>query len=75
LLGFGSVWYWHYTEQLGMGDLRPYYLVQFGAIAAVMMMTVMFPPRYTGTRTELEMFVLYTTAKVQHMKTMIMLIV
>lgn len=29
LLGMASVWYWHVTEQMGRGDLRPYLLVQF----------------------------------------------
>jgi len=28
-VGLGATLYWHYTEQAGVGDLRPYLLVQF----------------------------------------------
>ncbi len=35
MVGAASVVYWHITERLGVGDLRPYGMVQFGAIAAI----------------------------------------
>ena len=36
LAGVGSVLYWYGTETAGRGDLRPYILVQFGSLAAVL---------------------------------------
>jgi len=29
VIGVGSVWLWHFTEEWGFGDLRLYYWVQF----------------------------------------------
>lgn len=46
-LGAGSVVYWHWTEQRGLGDLRLYALVQFYPIVAVPLMLWWLPPRYT----------------------------
>ncbi len=48
-VGLGSVWYWHWTEQQGHGDLRPYYLVQFYPILGIPLLLLLFPPRYTRT--------------------------
>jgi hypothetical protein len=49
LLGLASVLYWHWTERQGLGDLRPYYLVQFYPLLAIPLLVALFPPRYTGT--------------------------
>lgn len=49
-IGGGSVAYWHFTEAIGHGDLRPYGLVLFYPFLAVFLMLFLFPPRYTGTR-------------------------
>lgn len=51
LLGLGvlSTLYWHFGEQRGVGDLRPYALVQFGSLVAIPLMALLFPPRYSGT--------------------------
>jgi Ceramidase len=49
VLGVLSTLYWHVGETLGMGDLRPYALVQFGSLVAIPLMIWLFPPRYTGT--------------------------
>jgi hypothetical protein len=49
LVGLGSVLYWHFTEQRGHGDLRPYYLVQFYPLFGIPLLVGLFPPRYTGT--------------------------
>lgn len=49
LVGLASVLYWHWTEERGQGDLRPYYLVQFGTMLALPVLLLFFPPRYTGT--------------------------
>jgi hypothetical protein len=50
LIGGGSVFYWHFTEAAGHGDLRPYGLVLFYPYLAVFLMLFLFPPRYTGTK-------------------------
>lgn len=46
--GVFSVFYWDYTEGLGQGDLRPYALVQFFPIVAILMMIALFPAKYPG---------------------------
>ncbi|HYD19087.1 MAG TPA: ceramidase domain-containing protein [Patescibacteria group bacterium] len=43
--GLFSVWYWDHTEALGQGDLRPYALVQFFPIVAILLMISLFPAR------------------------------
>ena len=43
LFGILSVVYWHYTESLGKGDLRPYIFVQFYPILTVPLITFLFP--------------------------------
>jgi hypothetical protein len=48
-LGLCSVLYWHFTERMGRGDLRPYYFVQFYPMLALPMLLLLFPPRYTRT--------------------------
>jgi hypothetical protein len=48
-LGIGSVWYWHVSEQRGQGDLRLYGLVQFYPLAAIPLLLLLFPARYTRT--------------------------
>lgn len=47
--GVGSTLYWHLGELRGMGDLRPYGLVQFGSMVLIPLILVLFPARYTGT--------------------------
>jgi len=47
LAGVGSVVYWHITQTRGHGDLRPYALAQFGALFTLLLIVVLFPPRYT----------------------------
>lgn len=44
--GVGSVGYWAYTESLGVGDLRPYGLVQFLPIVLVIIMLCAYRPRF-----------------------------
>ena len=45
--GVFSVLYWSWTEANGRGDLRPYYLVQFGSLFVLLAMLFLFPPRYS----------------------------
>ena len=47
VLGVASVLYWNFTQDRGQGDLRPYALVQFGSLAILLLLVVLFPPRYT----------------------------
>ena len=47
LTGVGSVFYWQFTQARGHGDLRPYALAQFGALFVLLLIVVLFPPRYT----------------------------
>lgn len=47
LAGVSSVIYWHWTETLQQGDLRPYILVQFLPIILIPYILLSYPPRYT----------------------------
>jgi hypothetical protein len=47
LFGIFSVAYWHFTELNGSGDLRPYAIVQYCSLAALLLLVVLFPARYT----------------------------
>ncbi|MCI0380945.1 MAG: hypothetical protein L0215_25455, partial [Gemmataceae bacterium] len=49
LVGAGSVTYWHWTEKLGIGDVRFYALVQFLPMSLLPLLLLMFPPRYDRT--------------------------
>ncbi len=64
LLGLASVVYWNRTELAGAGDLRPYVLVQFGTPLLIILVLLLFPPRYTGTRYLIYAFGLYVLAKI-----------
>ena len=46
--GIASVCYWHYTEARGMGDLRPYALVQFLPMLLIPLILLMFKPAFTS---------------------------
>lgn len=50
VLGVGSVWLWHSSELRGAGDQRLYGLVQFFPMAAIPVMSMLFPPHYTRNR-------------------------
>lgn len=64
LMGIGSVIYWHVTETMGQGDLRPYALVQFFPIVAIPLILWWFPAyRYTRPSTLLWVLVCYGAAK------------
>jgi hypothetical protein len=43
LAGAGSILWWHYTEQAGNGDLRPYVLVQYYPILLIPAILLLFP--------------------------------
>lgn len=46
--GLASVWYWDWTERQGAGDLRPYFITQFGTMAVMAVVFLTYPARYTG---------------------------
>jgi hypothetical protein len=47
VFGISSVLYWYFSEMKGVGDLRPYVVVQFYTIVAVILLVILFPARYT----------------------------
>lgn len=47
LAGIGSVIWWHYSEQLGRGDLRFYGLVQFLPMLLLPLVLLLYPARWT----------------------------
>jgi hypothetical protein len=63
LLGMGSVVYWHLTELRGSGDLRIYMDIQYYSIFGIILMTVLFPSRYTHSRWLAAVIVAYLVAK------------
>jgi len=63
-VGIGSVIYWHLSELKGMGDLRPYVMVQFYPVLAIPFIVLLFPPRYTRGTDLLGIVALYAAAKV-----------
>jgi hypothetical protein len=42
IVGIGSVFYWHWTESIGAGDLRPYGLVQFLPMLLIPLILTLF---------------------------------
>jgi hypothetical protein len=46
-VGIVSVLYWYFSEMNGSGDLRPYAVVQFFTLAAIPLLFILFPARYT----------------------------
>jgi len=57
-IGAGSVLYWS-----ALDDLRPYVLVQFGALAAIVVLSAWFPSRYTHGWVIFAVAALYGLAK------------
>ena len=49
LLGASSVAYWYSSELQGQGDLRLYYLVQFGSLLLILVLLLLYPARHRGT--------------------------
>ncbi len=48
LVGFGSVLYWWFTENNGVGDLRFYAVVQFFPILVIPILLIFFKSKYDG---------------------------
>jgi Ceramidase len=64
VIGALSTLYWHLGELRGVGDLRPYALVQFGTMVAIPLILWLFPPRYTGTLDLVWVIAWYGLAKI-----------
>lgn len=64
VFGVASVFYWRATQAAGHGDLRPYALVQFGSMLAILLLIALFPPRYTRGTDLFISFGIYGLAKV-----------
>ncbi len=62
-VGTVSVLWWYATELRGSGDLRPYYLVQAYTLAAIPLLLVIAPARYTGSGWLVAGLALYAFAK------------
>lgn len=63
LLGASSVWYWRWSAARGIENLNPYGAVQFGSALLVLLVVVLFPPRYTRGRDFFIALILYALAK------------
>ncbi len=65
IAGAASVFYWHFTELAGQGDLRPYAIVQFFPMVAIPLIVWAFRPgNYTDGRSIAWIIGFYALAKV-----------
>ena len=62
-VGLASVLYWDVTERAGVGDLRPYALVQFAPAPLILVMLAAWPPRYTRGGDLVGVLAVYGVAK------------
>lgn len=62
-VGIYSIVRWHVTELRGSGDLRAYIDVQYLSLMAIPLLSVLFPSRYTRSRTVFVVFAVYLAAK------------
>lgn len=64
-MGIASALYWYAGERAGHGDLRAYViLVQGGSLVLILLMTLLYPPRYGGNGCVYGALALYALAKV-----------
>ena len=64
LIGAGSVIYWRWSVLRGTEDILPYAAVQYGAIAAMLVIALLFPSRYTRGADLFGAIAIYAVAKV-----------
>jgi hypothetical protein len=64
ILGIVSVLYWDYTEGLGRGDLRPYALIQFFPMLAIIIILIFFSSKFTHTSAYWWLLGAYIIAKI-----------
>lgn len=63
LIGIGSIIYWKMSEDYGMGDLRPYILVQFFPIAVILIFIFAYPNKIDYKNNLLLAVLFYALAK------------
>jgi hypothetical protein len=63
IAGLGSVLYWHFTEQSGSGDLRPYAVVQYLPGVLIPLILMMYDPASTKRRPVVMAFIFYFLLK------------
>ncbi len=63
-LGIASVVYWRWTALAGMENLRPYLAVQFGSIAVILAIALLYRSRYTHGAAIFGVAAAYGVAKV-----------
>jgi hypothetical protein len=63
LTGAGSVIYWRWSQLRGTEDLLPYAAVQYGSIAAIVVIASLFPSRYTRGADLFGVVAFYAAAK------------
>lgn len=72
IFGIFSVEYWHWTEDLGHGDLRLYALVQFCSMFVIAAILYLFPTPYPPLKSYLWMMFFYALAKLcEHLDALI----
>jgi len=64
IIGAASVFYWAWTERQGVGDLRPYALVQFLPLLLIALMLWLYPGSRESTAWLWWSFLMYFLAKV-----------
>ena len=64
MLGAASVLYWRWSAEHGVENLNPYGAVQFGTAFVILVICVLFPPRYTRSWDLVGGAALYALAKV-----------
>ena len=64
IIGAASVFYWAWTERHGVGDLRPYALVQFLPFLLIALMLFLYPGSRESTAWLWWSFLMYFLAKV-----------
>ena len=64
LLGLASVVYWRWSALAGFENLRPYLAVQFGSIAVVLAVSLLYRSRYTHGGVIFALAAAYGVAKV-----------
>jgi hypothetical protein len=64
LLGLASVAYWRWSALAGFENLRPYLAVQFGSIAVVLAVSILYRSRYTHGGVIFALAAAYGVAKV-----------
>lgn len=64
IIGIGSALYWYWTETIGVGDLRPYALVQFLPLVLIPLILWLFDSDYLNDQLLIAALVFYVFAKV-----------